>query len=41
MKNVQISLDVYFTHKYINSNDIIINNNNDFTYNAHINLAKK
>ena len=30
-----------FLHQYINSNDIIINNNNDFTYNDHINLAKK
>ena len=30
-----------FLHQYINSNDIIINNNDDFTYNEHINLAKK
>ena len=30
-----------FLHKYINNNDTIINNNDDFTYNAHINLAKK
>ena len=30
-----------FLHQYINSNDIINNNNNDFTYNEHINLAKK
>ena len=30
-----------FSHQYIDSNDIIINNNSDFTYNEHINLAKK
>ena len=30
-----------YLHQYINNNDIIINNNNDFTYNDHINLAKK